>query len=66
MIFFCIDERLDIVDALVNDFSIRNFISQDFLSRVPDFERLVRKYIRKKATLEVEIVTLFLFYSFFD
>jgi DNA mismatch repair ATPase MutS len=44
---------LDIVDAFVNDSSIRTFIAQDFLGRVPDFERLVRKFIRKKANLEV-------------
>jgi DNA mismatch repair ATPase MutS len=47
---------LDIVDAFVNDSSIRTFISQDFLGRVPDFERLVRKFIRKKANLEVKEV----------
>jgi DNA mismatch repair protein MSH2 len=52
-ILICIDERLDIVEAFVNDSSIRTFISQDFLGRVPDFERLVRKFIRKKANLEV-------------
>jgi DNA mismatch repair protein MSH2 len=51
---FAIDERLDIVEAFVNDSSIRTFITQDFLSRVPDFERLVRKFIRKKANLEVK------------
>ena len=50
-----IDERLDIVEAFVNDSSIRTFISQDFLGRVPDFERLVRKFIRKKANLEVKL-----------
>jgi len=47
-----INERLDVVDAFVNDTSLRTFISQDFLGRVPDFERLVRKFIRKKANLE--------------
>ena len=47
-----VDERLDIVDVLVNDSTIRTFIGQDFLGRVPDFERLVRKFIRKKANLE--------------
>ncbi|CAF1022666.1 unnamed protein product [Adineta ricciae] len=47
-----INERLDIVDAFVNDSGIRTYISQDFLGRVPDFERLVRKFIRKKANLE--------------
>jgi DNA mismatch repair ATPase MutS len=45
---------LDIVDAFVNDSTIRTFIAQDFLGRVPDFERLVRKFIRKKANLEVK------------
>ncbi len=54
-VIFLIDERLDIVEAFVNDSSIRTFISQDFLGRVPDFERLVRKFIRKKANLEVMI-----------
>lgn len=51
----CVDERMDVVEAFVNDSSIRAFISQDFLGRVPDFERLVRKFIRKKANLEVKI-----------
>ena len=54
----CVDERLDVVEAFVNDSSIRAFISQDFLGRVPDFERLVRKFIRKKANLEVRIPSL--------
>ena len=49
----CLDERLDIVDVFVNDSAIRSYITQDFLGRVPDFERLVRKFIRKKANLEV-------------
>ena len=50
-----LDERLDIVEVFVNDSSIRTFIAQDFLGRVPDFERLVRKFIRKKANLEVRL-----------
>ncbi|CAF4207728.1 unnamed protein product, partial [Rotaria magnacalcarata] len=50
-----INERLDIVDAFVNDTGIRNYITQDFLGRIPDFERLVRKFIRKKANLEVKL-----------
>ena len=50
-----LDERLDIVEVFVNDSSIRSFIGQDFLGRVPDFERIVRKFIRKKANLEVNI-----------
>ena len=52
--FTFLDERLDIVDILVNETTIRNYITQDFLGRVPDFERLVRKFIRKKANLEVK------------
>ena len=48
-----INERLDIVEVFVNDSSIRTYIAQDFLGRIPDFERLVRKFIRKKANLEV-------------
>ena len=54
-----LDERLDIVDVFVNDAAIRSYITQDFLGRVPDFERLVRKFIRKKANLEVGTATTF-------
>lgn len=43
------------VEAFVNDTGIRNFISQDFLGRIPDIEHLIRKFIRKKANLEVII-----------
>lgn len=53
-----VDERMDVVEAFVNDSSIRAFITQDFLGRVPDFERLVRKFIRKKANLEVRLPLL--------
>lgn len=63
---FCLDERLDIVDAFVNDSGIRTYISQDFLGRVPDFERLVRKFIRKKANLEVNPSNFRLFRSIFS
>ncbi len=53
-----LDERLDIVEAFVNDSSLRTFVTQDFLGRIPDFERLVRKFIRQKANLEVQILFL--------
>lgn len=47
------DERLDIVEALVEDSIFRHALHEDHLRRLPDFQRLSKKFLRKKATLQV-------------
>ncbi|KFM76299.1 DNA mismatch repair protein Msh2, partial [Stegodyphus mimosarum] len=46
-----LEERLDIVETFVNDFSLRNETSR-YISKFPDLETLSRKIQRHKANLQ--------------
>jgi len=46
-----LEERLDLVEAFVGDTLRRSAIYDDHLRRVPDYQMLARKFMRKKATL---------------
>lgn len=50
-----INERLDVVEAFVNDSSCRAILHDDILRRIPDITAITRKLVQKKAGLQVLI-----------
>uniref|UniRef100_A0A915PWH6 DNA mismatch repair proteins mutS family domain-containing protein n=1 Tax=Setaria digitata TaxID=48799 RepID=A0A915PWH6_9BILA len=47
-----INERLDVVEAFVNDSSCRVVLHDDILRRIPDITVITRKLVQKKAGLQ--------------
>lgn len=47
-----LQERLDVVDALVEDVVLRQSLFEDHLRRIPDCQVLSRKLLKKRATLQ--------------
>ncbi|KAM3726887.1 DNA mismatch repair protein [Dirofilaria immitis] len=47
-----INERLDVVEAFVNDSSCRTILHDDILRRIPDITSITKKIVQKKAGLQ--------------
>ena len=48
-----IEERLDVVEAMVDEVQLRQALQEEQLKRFPDLFRLSRKLQRAKGTLQV-------------
>lgn len=47
-----IEERLDLVEAMVSSVQLRHSLGEDHLKQIPDLSRLCRKLTRKEASLQ--------------
>ncbi len=51
--FLFLEERQNIVEILVNNSELRESLLDSFIKRMPDFQKIEWRFIKKKATLQV-------------
>jgi hypothetical protein len=52
------------VEILVNDTELRQTIIEDYLKRMPDFQKIEWRFAKKKANLQVNFSSLIALYQF--
>lgn len=51
MLWF-LEERLNVVETFIENSEMRHYVYKDQLRRIPDFQRIAKKFQRKRASLQ--------------
>jgi DNA mismatch repair ATPase MutS len=53
-----IEERLNVVETLITNHSIRQMLHESFLRTVPDISHIIRRFSQGKAGLQVKPIII--------
>lgn len=53
-----VDERLDVVEIFVDDSEVRRTLRNETLNKIDDLPKLMRSFMKKRATLQVKCYLL--------
>ena len=56
-VYSSLEERQNMVELLVNDTVLRQNLTENYLKRFPDFQKIEWRFIKKKANLQVTLIS---------